>query len=114
MLLAFAVQTFNKAFIVVEYFTNTKAFEKLCENKARPQLQCKGKCQMVKKLKEQEKKDEQVPERKAENKDEVVLFYKNLLPVPWLGLVLQNTFSSQFIGGKETKMPRFLLRPPGC
>ena len=33
-------------------------------------MHCNGKCQMMKKLKEQEKKDQQVPERKQENKTE--------------------------------------------
>jgi hypothetical protein len=69
---AFAVQSFQKAVIVLDYYANTASFAKNCENKARPTLHCKGKCQMMKKLKEEEKKDQQNPERKTENKDQVV------------------------------------------
>ncbi len=57
MLAAFAAQTFSMCLIVPDYYSNKTAFVKKCENKARPQLLCKGKCQMLKKLKEEEKKD---------------------------------------------------------
>lgn len=56
---------------MANYFTNTEAFAKNCVNKARPLLHCNGKCQLAKKLREEEKKEQQTPERKA-SKDEVV------------------------------------------
>jgi hypothetical protein len=72
-IVAFAAQTFNRSFIIFNYYTNIAAFEKACENKARPLLKCQGKCQLMKKLKAEEKKEEQNPERKAENKNEYLL-----------------------------------------
>jgi hypothetical protein len=71
-LVAFMAHTFNRAVIVFDYYTNTAAFAKNCENKARPQMHCNGKCQMMKKLQQEEKKDQSNPERKMENKNEVV------------------------------------------
>lgn len=71
-MLAFAGQTFNRVVIVMDYYANTGAFAKNCENKARPQLHCNGQCQLMKKLKQVEKKDAQNPERKAESKNEVI------------------------------------------
>ena len=71
-LLAFAMQTFSRAFIVFDYFMNTKSFAKNCENKARPKMHCNGKCQMMKKLKQEEKKDEQNSERRSANKNETL------------------------------------------
>ena len=62
-------QTFGQAFIVADYYINTASFAKNCENKARPKLQCNGKCQMMKKLKAQEKKEQQGPERKSSYKN---------------------------------------------
>lgn len=35
-------------------------------------MHCNGKCQMMKKMQEEEKKDQQVPERKFENKIDVL------------------------------------------
>jgi len=72
LLAAFAVQTFSKAVIVFDYYANTAAFARKCENKAIPKMHCNGKCQMMKKLKEEEKKDGQNPERKSENKVETI------------------------------------------
>ncbi len=113
-LLAFAGQTFSKAFVVFDYFTNTQAYAKNCENKAKPTMHCNGKCQMMKKLKQEEKKDQQNPERKSENKKEILLssklFYSTL---KFDGFLLDNNFPSK-ISGKTIKMPRNLLRPPIC
>mgnify|MGYP007123208588 CR=1 FL=1 len=72
LLLAFAIQTFSGGFVVLNYYTNTTAFAKNCVNKAKPKLHCNGKCQMMKKMQGEEKKDQQLPERKVENKIEVL------------------------------------------
>lgn len=53
-LLLFA-QTFSKWFVVLEYNLNKDFIAKnLCINKAKPKLHCNGKCQMMKKLAEEE------------------------------------------------------------
>ncbi len=64
-------QTFNRAAVVANYYTNTAAYAKNCVNKAKPQMHCNGKCQMMKKLKEEEKKEQQNNERKS-SPDEVL------------------------------------------
>lgn len=76
-LAAFVAQTFNRSFVMVDYYSNTSKYAKNCENKAKPILKCNGKCQMIKKLKQEEKKDEENPERKAENKNEITLSSKS-------------------------------------
>jgi hypothetical protein len=72
VLLAFVAQTFHKSFMVFDYYANTAAYAKNCVNKARPKLHCNGKCQMMKKLREEEKKENKNPLRKAAFKDEVL------------------------------------------
>ena len=71
LLLAFTVQTFNNIFIVADYYVNTVAYAKNCENRTIPQLHCNGKCQMMKMLKQEQKKEQQNPERKLESKNEI-------------------------------------------
>jgi hypothetical protein len=72
-LLAFAAQTFSRAIVFVDFYMNQSYIAaRKCENRSRPMLHCNGKCQLAKKLKQQEKKDEQNPGRKAENKNEVI------------------------------------------
>lgn len=113
-LLAFALQTFNRVIILADYITNTQTYAKKCENKARPKLHCNGKCQMMKKLQQEEKKDEQNPDRKLENKSEITLssksFFASLTILPVEGLINYFTASSD----KEIKMPRFIFHPPGA
>jgi hypothetical protein len=71
MLIAFAVQTFSRVVIVFGFYANQKNIAAtLCENKDKPILKCEGKCQLSKKLLAQEKKDQQSPDRKVENKPE--------------------------------------------
>lgn len=77
LLCAFAIQSFNRTVIVVNYYTNTNSFAKNCINKAKPKLHCNGKCQLIKKLKQEENKDKQNPERRNDNKDEVLFCSKS-------------------------------------
>jgi hypothetical protein len=76
-LAAFLAQTFSRTFVIADYYTNTSKYTKNCENKARPKMHCNGKCQMMKKLQQEEKKDQENPERKAENKNEIILSTKS-------------------------------------
>lgn len=72
LLFAFMTQAFNGGLVLVNYYTNTAAFAKNCENKARPKMHCNGKCQVMKKLQQEEKQDQQNAERKSTNKVEVL------------------------------------------
>ena len=72
LIAAFVAQTFSGGFVLINYYTNTAAFAKNCVNKAKPKLHCNGKCQMMKKLQEEEKKEQQMPERKMEKKIEII------------------------------------------
>ncbi|MFT3979304.1 MAG: hypothetical protein QM687_02465 [Ferruginibacter sp.] len=112
LLLAFALQTFNKAFIMVDYYANTGAYAKNCENKAKPKLHCNGKCQMMKKLKEEEKKEQQNPERKAENKNEIVLSSRSFFPVLSPANNIVSPVFTGYTTARETKMPRNIFHPP--
>ena len=76
-LVSFLSQSFNSAFIIADYKLNTALYAKNCINKAKPKLHCNGKCQMMKKIQEEEKKDAENAERKSENKNEVVLSSKS-------------------------------------
>jgi len=69
---AFVAQSLNGLLVLVDYCANTSAYAKTCINKAKPKLHCNGKCQMMKKMREEEKKEQQLPERKYENKFEVL------------------------------------------
>jgi hypothetical protein len=51
-------QTFSKGLVVMEYNLNRNYIAKnLCINRQRPKLHCNGKCQMMKRLAEEEKQN---------------------------------------------------------
>jgi hypothetical protein len=73
LMLLLLTQTFSKWAVVLEYQLNKNYIsQKLCVNKVKPKLNCNGKCQMMKRLKEEERKDQQNQERRTENKNEVI------------------------------------------
>ena len=58
LMILLLTQTFCKWVIVIEYNINRDFVAKnLCINKIKPKLQCNGKCQMMKRLAEEEKQN---------------------------------------------------------
>jgi hypothetical protein len=72
LLLAFLGQTFSNSIIYLGYYIDKTNYAKNCINKYRPKLNCNGQCQLMKKIQEQEKREQQAPERKLEFKAEVL------------------------------------------
>jgi hypothetical protein len=69
LLIAFAIHTLNRVVIVFGFYANQQTIAAtLCENKDKPAMKCNGKCQLSKKLQSLEKKDQQNPGQKVENK----------------------------------------------
>lgn len=57
-LLLFITQTFSKWLIVAGFEANRDYISRnLCVNREKPKLHCKGKCQLMKRLAEEEKQD---------------------------------------------------------
>ena len=72
LIAVFLMQTFNRYFIVADYYTRTKAYTSICENQNKPQVHCNGRCQLLKRLKQEDAKDRHNPNRKANQQDELV------------------------------------------
>lgn len=77
LLAAFFVQVFHKSLLVADYYTHTAVYEKDCVNKDKPKMNCHGHCQLSKKLQKEEQQDQQNPDRRAENKNEVLFCDEN-------------------------------------
>jgi len=81
-ILSFFTHQFGKLMILADYYTNTSHYAKNCINKSRPKLRCNGKCQMMKKIQKEEKKEKQDAEKKNENKKDTPFYFeKNLIKV---------------------------------
>lgn len=114
-LAAFLAQTFSKTLVIADYYTNTAKYAKNCENKAKPKMHCNGKCQMMKKLQQEEKKDQENPERKAENKNEIVLSSKSFFTtVPYYSKYSIKKLYPALQSPKETDRSFEVFHPPSA
>ena len=112
LLLCFVTQTFSRAAIVGSYYVNTADYAKDCINKARPKMHCNGKCQMMKKLKQEEKKDAQNPERRSNGKDEVLSSKSYFASVYFLYTPITIDYSL-YLPSTTTDMALDIFHPPG-
>ncbi len=70
----FLVQSFTRTFIYLNYQANKDYISNvLCENKAKKEMHCEGKCHLKKELQEEEKK-ESTPTGSSKQKFETQLF----------------------------------------
>lgn len=114
LFVAFTAQTFQRTFMVMDYYANTGAFAKNCENKFRPKMHCNGQCVLMKKLKEQESRDQQNPERKQENKNEVISSRSFFATLSLSGFKTIFTTYPNASEGRVLSMPRTFFHPPGA
>lgn len=114
LLFAITVQTFHKAIIVIDFYSNQEYIAKnLCENRFRPQLHCDGHCLLAKKLKQAEKKEQRNPDSKGENKQEVVSsrsFYPVIITAA--AEPIAHHYSSN--NGKPVDIAEDFFHPPGA
>ena len=111
LLAAFMGQTFNRSLLFMSYYANPAAFAKNCVNKARPMMHCNGKCQVMRKIQEEERKEKENLERKAENKNE---YWSSRgfaeIPAPVTGSTTKNF--APFLIHKPVDKAYALFHPP--
>jgi len=109
---AFIGQTFNKPFIVVDYYTNNQAYLKACINKARPKMHCNGKCQMMKKLQEEEKKEQENPVARPDFKTEIFssdnFAYEITTPI----FLIKTVYNSSYTNAALSSNSNAVFHPP--
>lgn len=116
LLIAFLGQTFNQGWYYMGYLVQKKEYMKRCVNKARPMMHCNGKCQLMKKIQEQEKKEQgQPPELKYAGK--IVLSSKSSFLLTFDILIIENKkrfFISNTGATIDQSFSVFHPPPAGC
>jgi hypothetical protein len=116
LLLVFFSQAFSRYLLVADYYVNTSAYVENCVNKDRPWMHCNGRCQLCKKLHQQNNsEDKQTPERKSGNNETETLFSSSSF-VNFIALhlvVLIKLQHPELSAGKPVGMPRTFFHPPG-
>lgn len=88
LLILFSFQTFEIAFIVLNFKINQDFFAGICENKDKPEMKCNGKCHLKKQIKKQEEQKSKKEKRNTEKEiQNFLLFRTNLLPKPKVQVV---------------------------
>ncbi len=113
LLVAFLAQTFRQVAIVGGYYADNQTYAQNCINKARPKLHCNGKCQLMKKLKQEEKKDQQNPERKNNCRENVLSSKSFFAAVSNIGLSILKAYSHRNSGIPVDRAEAF-FHPPGA
>ena len=111
LFLLFAVQSFQRVLIIIDYYANKAAFISKCENRAKPQMKCNGSCIMMKKLQADQSDHQKYPDLKLENKNDVLfsdesVFEEAVFP----GYNVVHHIITTL--GKAIHQPRNLFRPP--
>lgn len=113
LLLAFLVMTFSRAVIVVDFYANQAYIAKnLCENRDKPMMHCCGKCQLHKRLAKEDNKDKDAPERKSENRNEVLFCQKNTQGIAAPYIHLNNAAYPAFASGSPIDRASSFFHPP--
>lgn len=113
LLFAFLGQTFTQGVYYLDYLIDKAEYLARCENKSRPKLQCNGKCLLMKRIQEQEKKEqEQAPQMKLANKAEVISS-KSFFP-DFKEVFINSSKPAYFVtdSGSPIDRPSFFFHPP--
>lgn len=115
LFVAFLGQTFDQGFCYIGYVINKAEYMRNCENKYRPMLHCDGKCQLMKKIDAQRKKDEQqAPELKLAAKSEVISSRSSfLLNAPGIFTNIIREYATEDNGTPVDRASSF-FHPPNC
>jgi hypothetical protein len=114
LLLALLSSILSKLFVYAEFKSNQATIAAtLCENRDRPELNCQGKCYLMKKLKAAEDKEKK-QENQTQKKASVDLFFLNETVAPVLAITVpaQKKASTQ-----KFTLPEFdreIAHPPSC
>jgi hypothetical protein len=112
LIFAFLGQSFNQYWYYLGYLVEKKEYMARCENKALPQMHCNGKCQLMKKIREQQEKERgSAPELKLAAKSEVLPPVTELI-VPAFVENVDRQFFPSYRAILPKGQPSLLFRPP--
>lgn len=112
-LLSIGVQTFSQVLVVVEFYRNRSYISKnLCENRFRPALNCKGNCVLMKKLKQQEQRNEKETSQKLPQFDNDLSSRSFFPPLPEM-VPTSTAHLLPYQIGRVVNRARSHFHPPG-
>ncbi|MBA9078026.1 hypothetical protein [Rufibacter quisquiliarum] len=113
LLVVMLTQAFSRLFILLEYQANKDFITKfLCLNREKPQLQCNGKCYLMKKLRKAEQTENTSNQKRQKQKQEITLFYQSLASYPPAFAHKGSAVPLAFLEGKPSGSLQAIFHPP--
>ncbi|RQO75379.1 hypothetical protein DBR43_08460 [Pedobacter sp. KBW06] len=114
LLLIIALQSFNKAGIMLAFKMNQNYIAStLCENKDRPQMHCNGRCVLAKKLKQAEQNEEKQRVQTQEKANVLFFCRMNRIKIAECLLSLQSRdFNPFYLHFKPSSFSNDIFKPP--
>lgn len=114
-LLLWLCQLSGRYFIMFEFYLNQAYIAKnLCINRSNPQMHCNGHCQMKKKLREEDKQNQENPEHRAENKSEPFVPCIDIAAIQPACVTVVNSFHTPQTIGSPVDLSYTIFHPPGA
>ena len=114
LLFVYVLTPFRIALPYLSYKINYQYIAtQLCENKAKPQMACNGKCYLSKQIKLQEEKENKLPVSIIKNIKETVLFCSLLnIELPSININIKNLLVSLYKQQFYTSPQASIFQPP--
>jgi hypothetical protein len=107
------LQSFSKVLLMIDYQANkTYIMTFLCINRDKPQLHCEGKCQLAKKIKDQDQSDKNTSGKRPVQELPTNLFCQDLFALPTLGFGAVQDPVAFYRPGLPVRMYPAIFHPP--
>lgn len=113
-MLIWLCQLSGRYFVLLDFYLNQDYIAKnWCVNRDKPAMRCNGKCHLGKQLREEDRKDQENPERKADHRSEIfdACFGVQELRQP-LPVGVPRNYLFYFLPGRLIDRPTTVFRPP--
>lgn len=114
LMLLIMSQTFSNWFMIMSFKLNQEYIAKnLCENRYRPQLNCKGNCVLMKKLRQQEKEEQNSPAALKLDISTVVISSRSFFAtIDKPAIVVSRAYILLYNIGKPVSRSSSIFHPP--
>jgi hypothetical protein len=115
LLLAFTAMSFSHAVIVMNFYARQDYIARnLCENRNAPAMHCCGRCQLRKRLAQENSHEQHNPERRSENNTEVVAYHCFASTPAAPPTVTCKTEYGDGASASPVDRPSAVFHPPSC
>ena len=114
LILLLMTQTFSSWIVVITFNLNRDFIAKnLCENRDLPKLNCKGNCVLMKKMKQEQKEEQNFPENVKVEIASIVLSSRSYFATAEVPVFISNTvFNIPGNSGKPVDRTVIIFHPP--